>query len=715
MAALGWWELDRQQERADTAIQASGLQFLDEASRTFEADISSSLDLLASENLDLSERSLVLAGLQLAQKEAKLNVLNLFILDREGELVFPRISPPMEDSLPFNSPPPRSPPQARIINQAEWLAANHDITTATSILEDLLNDTALILAPSNSQSFLTVRLRAAFTLGTLLRKQGRLQSASVAFREAQNYAKKILSLRPQKQRAEVATAELMCQVAHAEIQSKLANSHSGLLDILLNISEGDHDFISDEMLTTVIDRLMNRIPEDSILRETATRALDTERWRMEGRRFAQEYQDSIAQTVRRRLLLMQTEGPIYQSYASRDTSSLIILRHATAAEKISITELKDPAWVGIRVDLSNLTQQALSGFLAGRGNFFLDVTDADGLPILPDRPVLETNADNPSRTTLAGLHMIAHPTNPEKILQNQTLSLRVRFIFLIALCLVAGGGAFFLLRSVSRETELAALKVEFVSRVSHELKTPLALIKMYGETLSMGRTKNPEQSVRFGGIVSREADRLTILINRILDFSRGNSGNIHYECRVIDLSALLRSVTDEYRPHLDLSHTPLTTTIQDGVTLKADPEALRSAIVNLLDNANKYTPESAADRRIEIEMTAGTAQATIEVRDRGIGIPITEQTRIFDAFFRASTAGEIRGAGLGLSMVRRFAKGHDGSIQALPRHGGGSIFRLILPIYLTPQTPSSRPDDIATSQQDPAQEIATLQKDSDHE
>jgi two-component system phosphate regulon sensor histidine kinase PhoR len=231
----------------------------------------------------------------------------------------------------------------------------------------------------------------------------------------------------------------------------------------------------------------------------------------------------------------------------------------------------------------------------------------------------------------------------------------------------------------------------------------------------MGRTKNPEQSVRFGGIVSREADRLTILINRILDFSRGNSGNIHYECRVIDLSALLRSVTDEYRPHLDLSHTPLTTTIQDGVTLKADPEALRSAIVNLLDNANKYTPESAADRRIEIEMTVETAQATIEVRDRGIGIPITEQTRIFDAFFRASTAGEIRGAGLGLSMVRRFAEGHDGSIQALPRHGGGSIFRLILPIYLTPQNPSSRPDDIATSQQDPAQEIATLQKDSDHE
>jgi two-component system phosphate regulon sensor histidine kinase PhoR len=204
---------------------------------------------------------------------------------------------------------------------------------------------------------------------------------------------------------------------------------------------------------------------------------------------------------------------------------------------------------------------------------------------------------------------------------------------------------------------------------------------MYSETLGLGRARDAEQARRFAGIISREADRLTGLIQRILDFSSQEAGRFTYQREDVDASALLRTVTDDYRPHVETAHGRITADLEPGLRLHTDPGALASAYLNLLENAVKYTPADAPDRSIEVELRSSDGHAVLEVRDRGVGVPATEREHIFESFYRATTAGEVRGAGLGLSLVRHFAEAHDGTIAALPRDGGGSVFRLRLPLH----------------------------------
>lgn len=250
--------------------------------------------------------------------------------------------------------------------------------------------------------------------------------------------------------------------------------------------------------------------------------------------------------------------------------------------------------------------------------------------------------------------------------------------------LLAAGGAFFLARSVARDTEQAAERMRFVSRVSHELKTPLALIKMYAETVLLGRARGQQDPQRCASIISREADRLTTMIERVLDFSRSEAGTLRYSKERVDVSDLLLSVSDEYRPRADDQGARLVVTFEDQLWVEADPEAMQAAIVNLLENAVKYTPQSAPDRTVEVDIHSEGDRAILEVRDRGIGIPEGERQRVFAGFFRASNAGEVRGFGLGLSLVRHFVEHHDGKVEALGREGGGTIIRMSLPRATAP-------------------------------
>jgi signal transduction histidine kinase len=250
------------------------------------------------------------------------------------------------------------------------------------------------------------------------------------------------------------------------------------------------------------------------------------------------------------------------------------------------------------------------------------------------------------------------------------------------------GGALWSWRSVTREAELAALKINLVSRVSHELKTPLALIRMYGETLGMGRARDSQQAQQFGGIISRESERLTILIQRILDFSRQQAGTLQYSPQTIELGPLLRSVCDAYTPHLEASGAILVETLPPDIFVHCDANACESAIVNLLENAAKYAREGDREHEIELDLFARADLAVIEVRDHGRGIPPAELDRVFEGFYRASNAGEVRGAGLGLSLVHHFVTSHGGNITAYAREGGGTVFRLTLPRVIAPDRPA---------------------------
>lgn len=252
-------------------------------------------------------------------------------------------------------------------------------------------------------------------------------------------------------------------------------------------------------------------------------------------------------------------------------------------------------------------------------------------------------------------------------------------LLIIALDLVLLGGAILIYRSVRAQMEFARLKSTFVSNVSHELRTPLALIRMYAETLEMGRLKDERKKQEYYETILRETDRLSHLVNTILNFSRMEAGKRPYKMKEVDLNDLVRGVLETYRLHCEQHGIqPLVELADPPVTVQADADAITEAIINLVDNAIKYggTAKYCAVRtRVRPDTTV------LEVEDKGIGIAPEHQKKIFDVFYRvpAGLVHETKGSGLGLSLVRHIMQAHNGSVDVESVPGGGSTFRLIFP------------------------------------
>lgn len=249
---------------------------------------------------------------------------------------------------------------------------------------------------------------------------------------------------------------------------------------------------------------------------------------------------------------------------------------------------------------------------------------------------------------------------------------------LLALVLLTGG-VLLTLRAIARERKLLQAKATFVSNVSHELKTPLSLIRLFAETLELGRVKDTGEMRDYGRIINRESSRLTQLINNILDFSRIEAGRREYQFAETDVAAVIEEVLESYDQQLKSAGFVLEQEIQpDLPPALIDREAMAQAVLNLLDNAFKYSAEL---KRIEVRLERRGEGLAIEIADRGIGIPRPEQRRIFEKFYRVSTGlvHNTKGSGLGLAIVRHIVEAHDGEILVESTPGKGSRFTILLP------------------------------------
>ena len=235
-------------------------------------------------------------------------------------------------------------------------------------------------------------------------------------------------------------------------------------------------------------------------------------------------------------------------------------------------------------------------------------------------------------------------------------------------------GAWFVYRTIRREMELAQLKSDFVSNVSHELRTPLSLIRMFGETLEMGRVSGEEKRKEYYSTIVRESERLSGLVNNVLNFSRMESGKKEYHFTPLALNPVVRKVVAQYEAHMQrlgfAVHLDLS---EDLPLIRADEEAVSEALLNIIDNAMKY---SAAEKSIRIATGTSKENVFVDVEDRGIGIPLSEQSKIFEKFYRVSSTHPIRGSGLGLALVQHIMKAHSGTVTVKSQLGAGSTFRL---------------------------------------
>lgn len=252
----------------------------------------------------------------------------------------------------------------------------------------------------------------------------------------------------------------------------------------------------------------------------------------------------------------------------------------------------------------------------------------------------------------------------------------------VALLVLLASGLFFTYRGVRREYDLAQLKSDFVSTVSHELKTPLTAIRMYAEMLQEGIADSSAARDRYQKVIIRESERLGQLITNVLDFSRVERGTRRYELVAADFAELAREAVETFRRLSDGGVVKVHFEPPDDLPpVRADREAAVTSLLNLLSNAAKYSRERPA---IEVRFDRPTDRpgfVGVTVIDGGIGIPLLEQKRIFEDFYRAPGAREagVEGTGLGLSLVRRHMEACGGSVTVESEQGQGSAFTLWFP------------------------------------
>jgi len=238
----------------------------------------------------------------------------------------------------------------------------------------------------------------------------------------------------------------------------------------------------------------------------------------------------------------------------------------------------------------------------------------------------------------------------------------------------------FFFYAAEKERRLNRLKSELMANVSHELKTPLSVVRMFADMLRSGRVPSEERRLEYLDIICRESERLTSLIDNVLDFSAVEGGKGPYRLKRGDVGLAVGRALDAFRYRSE----------QDGVEIRLDrpdalppvlidQEAIALAVINLLDNAIKYGGQTP----VELGLTAKRSSIDIAVRDHGPGIPSEAIRRVFERFYRGPHTSPTRGSGIGLSLVKHIAEAHGGRVWAKNAPGGGAVVGFSIPIAPT--------------------------------
>ena len=238
-------------------------------------------------------------------------------------------------------------------------------------------------------------------------------------------------------------------------------------------------------------------------------------------------------------------------------------------------------------------------------------------------------------------------------------------------------GVALILRDIAREKHLARLRSDFISNVTHELKTPLTSIRMYAESLMMGRIRSDPGRKNYLSVVINESERLKRMINNILEFSKMEKARQEYHPVETSLSEILQSAIRDMNYWLEEKKFRLVTEIEQDIRLKVDPGKFHQVYANLLSNAIKY---STGPGKIYVRLYKNSNAVISEVEDEGIGIPEDQLAKIFEEFYRVehTGSGEITGTGLGLTVVKEIVEAHGGKIEVESKIGKGSKFSVIL-------------------------------------
>jgi signal transduction histidine kinase len=334
--------------------------------------------------------------------------------------------------------------------------------------------------------------------------------------------------------------------------------------------------------------------------------------------------------------------------------------------------------------------EALRGRLVGLlPNIFtpvriLTILDENGRPLVTPDDKLKRDWRRPlvSREISEKVprwEVAAYLSSPDAVASRASLTTLILWILIFFLFVAIASGGTYILNTLRSEMLLARQKTTFVANVSHELKTPLTSIRMFAEMLKQRRQPDPGKQEKYLDLMVSETERLTRLINNVLDFARMERGERKYEKRRLDVALLTEALIDGQRVRLE--HEGFEVSFQNDLgeaLIEGDEEALKQALLNLLSNAEKYGGEA---RKIDVDFMGTAESFLINVKDRGIGVSARDAKKIFQEFYRVddSPTARVRGSGLGLPIALRIVRDHGGDIHYFPRDGGGSVFQIRLP------------------------------------
>jgi two-component system, OmpR family, phosphate regulon sensor histidine kinase PhoR len=439
-----------------------------------------------------------------------------------------------------------------------------------------------------------------------------------------------------------------------------------------------------------VPSFLNRTPvvESVVLADSAGR--NVQLFSRPGATLSPQMRDSLAERFRTQSDLLQ-QLVRYRSLDYRKLEPLILRGSGVDEKRIALIFANDPALplprfggLVFRED-EFITKMLAERMSSAAGEEFVIAVFRKGAssPVAASGPIAEDDIVQRRNLWTFPDHEIvigARGTTIDQIVHGRL----VRNIVLIVIVnLLLFGGVAILYRNVRAEVELAQAKSTFVSNVSHELRTPLALIRMFAETLEMGRLKDEAKKQEYYRTILRETERLTHLVNNLLNFSRMEAGRKPYQLVQGSLAAITRDVLSMYMPHLiESGFAPVVDLPQEERTLPLDKDAISEALINLLDNAVKY---SDAQKFLCVRLLNFEQCVIVEIEDHGIGIPSQYHGKIFEPFFRVPSGfvHDTKGSGLGLSLVKHIMDAHGGRIEIQSVPGMGTTVRLIFPLATT--------------------------------
>src|SRR5499427_1256831 len=298
---------------------------------------------------------------------------------------------------------------------------------------------------------------------------------------------------------------------------------------------------------------------------------------------------------------------------------------------------------------------------------------------LPQRATQFQYETSFGRTLYAWRIQITPSDVAELLKQADTERLLGRLLVPVSLVIFAVGLSVLWL-SVRAERRGAQLRSDFIANVSHELKTPLSLIRMFGELLATGKYKGEAMGREYAGIITREAERLSHLIDNVLDFARLERGKASYHFAEGHLEEVVERALDVFRHRLEKEKLRLRTEIESNLpAVRMDEGAMTLVLLNLVDNAVKYAGEGG---EVSVRLRRVPGAVALSIADRGSGIAYDEQRRIFERFYRADNARarNVRGSGIGLALVKHIAEAHGGRVEVESAPGRGATFTVYVPV-----------------------------------